>query len=199
MWCAVDSRPYVGWMSLPHEASCGEPQWLVHERARDVADGTRLELRLGCPSCGAAHLITVESDSRSDARWGVTRRESTSTHRIGFGGAPQRVCGLFLWPGPAPHASAAPASYAVTTVNERPGCREEIAGSVSRYLTPRRAARWIAAVGYDPAVKIRDGFRSARAAAAWLADQLASGLRPETRGPREAGSGPGPARNGADQ
>lgn len=65
-----------------------------------------------------------------------------------------------------------------TTVKARPQRRDEIVGAVARYRTVRGAHRWLAAIGYDPAVENQDGFRSAGAAAAWLADRLARGVSP---------------------
>lgn len=145
-----------------------------------MLDGTRLELRFVCPSCGAAQVLRVDTDTRPDARSGVRLREATSTRRIGYGCPPRRAAGLWLWPVPAPDGSDDPASYVVTTVNDRRERREEIAGAVARYRTARGAHRWLAAVGYDPSVENQDGFRSAGAAAAWLADRLPPESRTES-------------------
>lgn len=100
---AVDSRPYIGWTPLPHEPGCGQERWLVHERGRDVLDGSRLELRFVCSSCGAADLMRIDIDAGPDARWGVRLREATSTRRIGYGYPPRRAASLWLWPAPANH------------------------------------------------------------------------------------------------
>lgn len=150
-----------------------------------MLDGTRLELRFVCSSCGAVHLLRVDTDARPDARWGVRFRKATSTRRIGYGCPPRRAAGLGLWPVPASDGSDDPTSDVVTTVKSRPERREEIAGAVARYRTVRGAHRWLAAVSYDPAVENRDGFRSAGAAAACLAERLTSGADGRAVDPRE--------------
>lgn len=195
----MHSRPYVGWTPLPHDPGCTQARWLVHERDREVIDGIRLELRFICPSCGAAHLLRVDTDTRKDAHWGVRLREATTTRRIGYGCPPRRASGLWLWPEGPSRAPHEPTSYVVTTTKDRPERKEEIAGALSRYRTPRGAPRWVAIVGYDPALRSRDGYRSAGAAAAWLADQLAGSPQAEIAEQRATGPAPGPTRTEGDR
>lgn len=190
----MDSSPYIGWTPLPHDPGCGQAEWLVHERGRDVLDGSRLDLRFVCPSCGAAHLLRVDTDTRPDTRWGLQVREATTTRRIGYGCPPRRAAGLWLWPAPAPDGSDDPANYVVTTVKARPQRREDVVGAAARYRTARGAHRWLAAVGYDPAVENREGFRSAGAAAGLLADRLPPEPRTEW-----AESADPPVRSGVDR
>ena len=177
-----DHHPYLGWEALPHVEGCLASGWLVHERSRPRLGVERLELRVVCTSCGAVHHFAL------DGREGRIEREITTTVRIGFGAAPIRSAGLWLWAGRIPDGGTRPAGYLVTTVKTSPSSRAEVAGSVSRYRTPRGAVRWMAAVGYSPAVTNQEGFRTVRAAASWLAAELS----------RSAGDGRGAGTPGAE-
>ena len=178
------SSPYIGWTPLLHADGCRASGWLAHERRS--WDGRRLELRLVCPGCGAAHVATMGSPAGDVA----PTRETTTTRRLGFGCPPVRTTGLWLWPGTTGPDAVGPSGYVATMDANRPNGRNAIRGLVSRYRTKRGAIRWAASVDCDPATEARDGFRSVRAAARWLAGRLTGGAVAEPDGgPDGAGAG----------
>ncbi len=102
---------YLGWRELPHATGCTRPSWTVDVREdegyRSSYSGVhtthacpdeacdhgsrfpRATVRVVCTSCHVAHVIRGESHSS----------HHTTTKVTGFGEAPRKVAGLFLWPG----------------------------------------------------------------------------------------------------
>lgn len=167
-----DHNPYLDWDRLGHHAGCKSPGFEVHRKLRERLTRDELDIRAVCTSCGAAHLIGVTLPNDPDAGYGHGW-EITTTDRLGFGAPPLKVAGLYLWPGPSlDYTDNKPLVYEVTRSADRPQARQDIAGTVSQYVTPRHAHRWRGAAGFSPASASEDGFTTPRAAARWVAGQL---------------------------
>lgn len=137
-------------------------------------------IRLVCQQCGAVEFFRVP---------GHLERQFATSAELGYGSAPTRLCGLWLWAGPEllPGHGLGPDAYYVTTDRIRPYKPSQVAGVIGqgrRSARANAAVRWFASLGCtdygsgkvsaaelgaDP-----DGFRTPTAAVKWMAGQLAS-------------------------
>lgn len=187
---------YLGWRTVAHRQDCARPSWTAeHRETSERRDGRThecpdvdcghnvhadvLTVRLLCPSCGVVRIF------RGDAR----SEQGTTTDSYGYGQAPRKVGGLFLYPGslreswgPAP---AAPDQYLVTAVKAERITPDNLLGRIGSGVGPRGGIIWSA--GVHPRVHFGrpDGlpfivcdvvsgdvtFRTPTAAARWIADQ----------------------------
>lgn len=140
------------------------------ERSHEVRSTS---LRLSCPECGQIRLMGAD---------GALSEEYTGSDALGWGSAPERVAGLWLWAGPPLLRGQGPDAYYVTTHKLRPAAPGHIAGIIGR---GRKSARfnaaewWFAGLGCNELGMARrsgpeEGFRSRTAAAKWLAGQIAT-------------------------
>lgn len=165
-----------------HRAECtrGPDTWEVTRRIeynifpKDDEDEIRqTSLRLHCPECGAVQFF------RSP---GHLERRLESSARIGFGSAPERLAGLWLWAGPEllPGAGYGPDAYYVTTHKIRPHRPAQVAGVIGQGRSSARAnaaTRWYASLGcndYGSGMQAgpEEGFKTRGGAAKWIAGQL---------------------------
>jgi hypothetical protein len=159
----------------PHH---GTDIWEV-TRYRETRFGGEIRetvIRLACHECGVVHLETIDGEP------GTT--ETTSGAEIGYAARPERVAGLWLWPGPRMfyRDEHGPMSFYVTEAKTRPRSPAETVGIVGWGLGPRGGTRWQAGMGVSGhrtvVVRAEQDFTSRRAAAAWIAGELAAGRRP---------------------
>jgi hypothetical protein len=162
-----DYRPVSG-----HLEGCrfrGTDMWEVTRHVWESFDGERIEetIRLACHECGVVHFR-----GPSD---GVGSFETTHADDVGYGAKPEKVLGVWLWPGPRLwHGEEhGPDSFYVTRTKDRPREPEDAIGVVGWHLGPRRGIRWGA--GVHPTsrgtVESNSGdqeWSSRRAAVAWV-------------------------------
>lgn len=191
---------YLGWNVLAHAQDRRRPQWVVDVRTdADVFRGRRegpahscpsaydtcghgeryerSTLRMVCRACGTAHILAGE----------LHHVECTTTARLGYGQAPRKVSGLWLWPGDpwlsfGRMSSDEPHDFLVT----RPGVARvadaDVVGQIMQGRGKRGGVVWTAAVvpaagseyGKYGVGRIRfeavsEGLRSVPAAAKWIA------------------------------
>jgi hypothetical protein len=160
-----------------HGAGCskqGSDDWEVTRHLDKRYDGQvrRTTLRYACHQCGVVVFEVFDGPAASF----VTSRASET----GYGSRPERVAGLWLWPGPAiwPGDERGPASYYVTRGKDRPREPGHVAAVIGGHLGPRGGVRW--AAGLEPTghgtvtSRSEQDFASRRAAAVWVARQLRS-------------------------
>lgn len=136
-------------------------------------------LRLTCTECSAVRFYR---SGYPDYGLGL-KIDRTTTDEVGFGSAPERVAGMWLWPGPlATYAEKhGPESYFVTAYKVRPSSPGAVVGIIgwSKNLSRSNGAlRWRAGIGCTDWGSIKeaapDYFTSKTAAAKWVAAQLAT-------------------------
>ncbi|WP_432589969.1 hypothetical protein ABVG11_34405 [Streptomyces sp. HD1123-B1] len=198
---------YLDWTALTHRPDCCRPAWEVDVRTdrtgrdlrsygeessrahscpdedcdhRNTFDQTTV--RVVCRSCGLAHLIRGEHTED-------TGSSSMSTTCLGFGMAPRRVAGLYLWPGEPWLAygravSDEPHDFVVTRTRVDRVAAQDVAGEITQGRGKRGGVVWSAATLPNPDGRyglqhvrfdqVTEGLRSVAAAAKWIAAQLAS-------------------------
>lgn len=136
-------------------------------------------IRLTCTECGAVRYYRT---GHEDYGFGL-KRDHTSTAEVGFGAAPERVAGVWLWPGPLMEFAEkhGPESYLVTAYKVRPTSPGAVVGLIGWGRNAARingAIRWHAGLGCTDWGSIKDPapgpFTSRTAAAKWIAAQLAT-------------------------
>lgn len=178
---------YFGYRPVPgHASECTQgpaSRWEVAthvdygfgEHDREVR---RESLRLTCTECGAVRFYGTTPDFGPGLEVDIT-----TTAGLGFGAAPERVAGVWLWPGPlALYAEKhGPESYLVTAYKVRPSSPGAVVGLIGwgrNLARSNGAVRWHAGVGCTEWGSIKeaapDHFTSKTAAAKWLAGQLES-------------------------
>jgi hypothetical protein len=158
-----------------HCAGCpreGTDVWEVTRHQRKNFDGEVQEttLRLACHECGAVLFESFDGQSASF--------EATHASETGYASKPERVLGLWLWPGPRIWRGdeRGPMAYYVTRSKGRPRAAGDVAGVVGWRTGPRGGVKW--AAGLAPTeygtVQTPSGqdFGSRRAAVAWIAAQI---------------------------
>jgi hypothetical protein len=132
--------------------------------------------RFACHDCGAVHMETIDGEPGTF--------ETTSSAKVGYASRPEKVAGLWLWPGPLmfyDDDKRGPMAFYVTETKTRPRQPADTVGLVSWGLGPRYGIKWQAGMGvsdhHTVAVRAEQDFTSRRAAAAWIAAQLAAGNR----------------------
>ncbi|MEV5472824.1 hypothetical protein AB0L66_10760 [Streptomyces sp. NPDC052207] len=155
---------YFDWQDLAHGRDCPLPVWepqlrmdqgfrgrlghseVPHECAaedcRHASLFRRFTLRLVCRSCTRIHILTGE-------HVGITR---TTTVAYGYGQQALEMEGLWLWPGERTSTGTddEPREWLVTRTPREPVTPEDVAGTISRYLTAGYHRRWQASAIADP-------------------------------------------------
>jgi hypothetical protein len=135
-------------------------------------DKTETTIRIACRSCGVVHFERADSDLST---------ETTHASQIGYGGEPEKVAGVWLWPGPRIWYGddRGPQAYLITAGKETPRQREDVLGIVGWHLGKRGGIRWSAGLRRTdhctvlaPAGK---DFGSRRAAVAWVVATTSGG------------------------
>ena len=155
----------TGWQALAHGAGCAAPSWQVdirrEERYRPRRGGPahscpnadeecghsdryeRITVRAVCTSCGAARLISGEEHSQA----------YTTTAELGYGSAPIRKAGLWLWPGPPLDSGwldTGPWDYLVTRERVARVTADDVVALVGQGRGPRGGTTWWAVAVPDP-------------------------------------------------
>ncbi|MGW7473693.1 hypothetical protein ACWGIT_19120 [Streptomyces cyaneofuscatus] len=189
---------YLAWDELAHRPGCAAPQWTVdirteHNVYRSVANGERhacrrpecghtdrydeTSVRIVCSSCGLARIMSGDADGM----------RTTSTKALGYGCAPRKSGGVWLYPGaPLLHGwgngeDSEPEGYLVTRTRvDRVGV-DNVTGAIFKARGPRRGVKWAAtaipskdgAYGFGPVrwARRQEDLRSLTAAAKWIAAQ----------------------------
>ncbi len=141
------AHTYFGWLRFTHDSDCRRPQWEVDYRLDDSTlrlpkghscpelDCThhdyydRLEVRLICRSCTRAFKITGEEHSWAGTNTGV----------LGYGQAPKKAAGLWLYPGEPliQELDAEPYEYLVSAKHTEDLQHEDVIGTIRRARTNR--------------------------------------------------------------
>lgn len=198
---------YLGWELLEHRPACRRPQWTVDVRtARATRYTSRLDpgpghgctdeycthgaafqqttVRAVCTSCSVAYLITGE-------RTGESGHTSTTTAYTGYGQAPRKAAGLWLWPG-QPEMSFGravtdtPHDFLVTRERVARVTESDVVGQIIQERGARGGVQWASLAVPDPdgqygyAQPVRfaratEGLRTPAAAVKWIATQLGVG------------------------
>jgi hypothetical protein len=165
-----DYRPAAG-----HLESClrrGTDAWEVTRHvSRSYGDDDKSEvtIRLACHDCGVVHFESARSENLST--------EIAHGSEIGYGSRPERVAGLWLWPGPRIwHGDGrGPTVYLITATKDRPTRPEDVLGKVGWCLGRRGGIHWSAGVGcgrYGSVLEAAEQtWPSRRAAVAWVAEK----------------------------
>lgn len=150
----------------------GTDVWEVtrYQRKNFGGEVSETTLRFACHECGAVVFESFDGQSASF--------EATHGSEAGYASKPERVLGLWLWPGPRIwHGDdRGPTAYYVTLGKERPRVPSDVAGAVGWSTGPRGGVHWKA--GLEPSahgtVKVTSGrdWPSRRAAVAWIAEQI---------------------------
>ncbi|MFD5424822.1 hypothetical protein [Streptomyces sp. NPDC127084] len=183
---------YLGWRELPHGPACPRPSWTVDvredEHCRSSYGGAterhtcpnedcdhggsypRTAVRVVCLACHVAHVISGESGGN----------HRTTTRETGFGEAPRKAAGLYLWPG-QPWFDAEPHEFLVTRGKPRRLTASDVVGEIHEGRGPRGGKQFSAVamptpngtygIGAIRWERARDGFPSCSAAAKWIAAQ----------------------------
>lgn len=189
---------YLGWELLAHRPNCKRPEWGVDVRdddynIRNRHDGpdhscpnedcghanryTQTTVRIVCRSCGTAHVLHGENLTTTSA----------STAYLGYGQAPRKVAGLYLWPGEpwlsyGRAVSDEPHDFLVTGARVDRVSEADVVGQIVQGRGKRGAVVWTAAavpggeygIGRVRFAQVAEGLRSVAAAAKWIvAAQLA--------------------------
>ncbi|MEU2155452.1 hypothetical protein ABZ532_10625 [Streptomyces sp. NPDC019396] len=183
---------YLGWRELAHGADCPRPSWTVDvredEHHRSSYGGAterhacpnedcdhsgsypRSTMRVVCLACHVAHVISGESVSS----------RSTSTRATGFGEAPRKVAGFYLWPG-QPWFDDEPHEFLVSRARPQRLTAADVVGEICEGRGPRGGKRFSAAALPSPNgeygirtlrwSRAQEGFISCSAAAKWIEAQ----------------------------
>lgn len=187
---------YLDWEALAHGPGCRYPQWSVdlsteynafrgrRERPEHSCPNEgcghadrmdRTTVRIVCVSCGVAFLLSGESADQ----------QRSSTEEVGFGQAPRRVAGLYLWPGePLLHGwgtgvDTGPWGWLVTRNRVARVRAADVVGEIACSRGPRGGSQFAALAGPSPKgtyghphvryTDAVDGLKSVAAAAKWIA------------------------------
>jgi hypothetical protein len=183
---------YLGWRELAHGADCPRPSWTVDvrddEHYRSSYGGAterhscpnedcdhggsypRTTVRVVCLACHVAYVIAGETGSS----------RSTTTWTTGFGEAPRKVAGLYLWPG-QPWFDDESHEFLVSRARPQRLTVADVVGEISEGRGPRGGKRFSAAALPSPNGRYggrtlrwavaREGFATCSAAAKWIAAQ----------------------------
>lgn len=139
-----------------------------HRYRRLGGEVKRTTLRLACFECGSVFFAAIDGD------WPST--EHTSADQVGYGSKPEKVLGLWLWPGPRiwHNDERGPHSYYLTRSAERPRSRDDVLGVVGWHFGSRGGLKWDAGVGltdHGSVLATTQNLSSRRAAVAWVIEQ----------------------------
>jgi len=191
-------RDYFGWDTFEHGDGCARPVWEVqhrvdqrvrpdtHECVVEGCDGHLREysvvsVRMVCRSCEVAHVVRGEGYDVA----------TTTTAKLGYGCAPVKAHGLYLYASrPLLYAlDPGPAGYLVTARKVTTPDPGDVVGIIGQSRGPRGGMQWWAGAdmtiepafvtdyysrGYPRvhAEQKQDGFRSQRSAARWIANLI---------------------------
>lgn len=198
---------HLEWQPFAHRPDCAKPVWevdqqTVSDKLRPRREGPehecpnegcghgdhydRITVRMVCRSCGTVHLISAEEHSN----------RTTTTARIGYGQAPKRVGGLWLYPGPPllDWQDAGPGAYLCAREKVDRLSKDDIVGAVVEGRGKRGATVWHAVIGPDfkPPARGLSGyanwaknsgdksFPTVAAAAKWVTAELEAAAATET-------------------
>ncbi|MFI9311240.1 hypothetical protein [Streptomyces triculaminicus] len=154
---------HLDWQPFRHRSDCTKPVWEVDQQRESDArrprrDGPehecpngecghgahydRITVRVLCRSCGTVHLISGEEHTS----------RTTTTARTGYGQAPKKVGGLWLYPGPPLldlREYTSPGAYLCSQEKVDRLSEDDIVGVVSEGRGKRGGTVWYAAVGPD--------------------------------------------------
>ena len=151
---------YLGWQPLTHTVDCANPTWDTVEARYDTGgriftqgaehhacatEGCshadtfgRVQLRLLCRDCQTVHIISGEG----------LGAQCTTTALTGWGQAPRKLAGLWLWPGKPADAKHQPHAYLVTREHAQP-TEANLYGIITRYRDAEGTPWWIAGAVRD--------------------------------------------------
>lgn len=183
------TETYLGWTPYTHTLDCPAPTWdtveLRHDEGghpltmgaephacpNDMCDHNatfpRVRVRLLCRDCETVHLLDGE---------GLTQA-TTTTAATGWGQAPIRASGVWLWPGRPAIPGGDPSQYLVTR-QPQALTPATLCGIITGYHDADTSRRWLAGVHPDTdgahridALRWRDvarGFGSVADAVEWI-------------------------------
>ena len=183
---------YLGWRELVHGPGCPRPSWTVDvrddEHYRSSYGGAverhacpnedcdhggaypRTTVRVICLACHVAHVFSGESGSS----------RCTTTRTTGFGEAPRKVAGLYLWPG-QPWFDDEPHEFLVSRAKPQRLTAVDVVGEIHEGRGPRGGKQFSAVALPSPdgtygigALRwtvAQEGFTSCTAAVKWIAAQ----------------------------
>ncbi|MFC1435309.1 hypothetical protein ACEZDB_32185 [Streptacidiphilus sp. N1-3] len=148
---------HLGWQPFGHRPNCAQPVWEVDQqmesdRRRGRWSGPehacpnedcghhdrydRVAVRLLCRSCDTVHVVSGE----------VRITRMTTTASIGYGQAPKRLGGLWLYPGPPmlDWRDAGPGEYLCSLKRVTRLTEEDIVGAISEGRGARGGTTWSA-------------------------------------------------------
>lgn len=155
------TETYLGWEPLTHTIDCTNPAWddveiRRTEGIRPQSTGAdhhtcghpncehgdtfgRVQVRMVCRGCGTVRIISGE---------GLTEVYST-TQNTGWGQAPTRCGGVWLWPGRPAAPGADPHEYLVTLQGSVVN-RATLYGIITGYRDSSGNRQWMAGAEPDP-------------------------------------------------
>ncbi|MFF0626738.1 hypothetical protein [Streptomyces sp. NPDC004296] len=196
---------YLGWQLLQHAASCTRPAWVIDTKTtRGYRDRLPGESQHGCPDVDCGHTDWFEHTSvRILCRsCGTVRTFEGELHTLGgrlventgYGAAPTRAAGLWLYPGPplVIGVGEEPYDHLVTREKVDRLAPHHVVGKIVRGRGPRGGTAYSAALqnpdttGAARAYADRHGdidlpwlavsgeltFKTVTAAAKWIAARL---------------------------
>jgi hypothetical protein len=163
---------YFGYQpAAGHMEECpryGSDVWEVTQHAdrKFSGDVREVTLRLACFECGVVRFDRSGPDTD-------LAHETTLAAEVGYASKPDKVVGVWLWPGPRIwHGDErGPLAYLITLTGERPRQAGDVIGKVGWYLGKRGGTRWSAGAGCTPhgtVLASEHDFASRRAAVAWV-------------------------------
>lgn len=200
---------YLGWQTFRHRPDCARPVWEVDQQSepdkrRDRRGGPehscpnedcghhnhydKVTVRVLCRSCGTVRQISGEEHS--------TR--TTTTASTGYGQAPKRLGGLWLYPGPPllDFMDAGPSAYLCSLQKVDRLTEKDIVGGIGEGRGPRGGTIWSAGAlpTFEPSVTGRAApyptwakasgdkkFTTIAAAAKWVKAEVDAAAATETK------------------
>ena len=194
---------HLDWQPFRHGPDCAEPAWEVAQQTeadqrRPRRDGPehecpneecghhgyydRIAVRVLCRSCGIVHLIGGEEHTS----------RTTTTVRTGYGQAPKKAGGLWLYAGPPLldlRDYTTPGAYLCSLEEVDQLSQKDVVGAITEGRGKRGATVWSAAVGPDfqqgYTVWAKNSgdktFSTVAAAAKWVTAELNAAATIETK------------------
>jgi hypothetical protein len=166
-----DFRPVAG--HLPDCPRAGTDVWETTRYTWHSFDGETVRettFRVACHDCGVVAFETFDGPPSGF--------QGTHASIVGYGSRPEKVCGLWLHPGPRlwDGDDHGPAAFYVTETRDRPRDLADMAGVVAWHMGPRGGTRWAAGLGQTSSGCVRESsgqdWPSRRPAVAWIAAQV---------------------------
>jgi hypothetical protein len=148
---------HLGWRPFGHRPDCAQPSWEVTQQHESDARRTlrggpehacpnedcghsahydKVTVRVLCRSCDTVHLISGEEHTS----------RSTTTASTGYGQAPRKAAGLWLYPGPPllDWRDAGPGGYLCSLAKVERLTQDDIVGAIGEGRGARGATTWSA-------------------------------------------------------